>query len=122
MSDTEATVLSKVRLAIARYATVFRNNCGAYKSPAGHWLQYGVANPGGSDLIGFRPVEITPDMVGSTIAQFVAIECKSAVGKVSPDQQRFLDLVKKAGGCAGVARSDVDALALVGASSAHKKT
>ena len=121
-SENEATILNKVRLAVAKYATIFRNTSGGYKSPAGHYIQYGLGNPGGSDLIGWRAVEITPDMVGSRIAQFVAIECKSATGKVSPEQQRFIAAVIGAGGAAGVARSPHEALALLGVSSGHTKT
>lgn len=72
-----------------------------------------MSNPGGSDLIGWRSVEITPEMVGQSIAQFVAIECKAASGRVSPDQIRFIEAVKKAGGVAGVVRSPDEATRLL---------
>lgn len=65
---------------------------------------------GMSDTDGWRTVTITPDMVGQRIAQFVAIEVKSGTGRLSPEQESYLGVVKKAGGCAGVVRSleDVD--------------
>lgn len=122
MLDNEATIQSKIRLAIAKHATLHRNNVGAMKTADGRFVRFGVCNPGGSDLIGWRSVKITADMVGKTVAQFVAIECKSATGKVSDDQMRFIAAVKKAGGVAGVTRSDIEALALLGVSSAHTMT
>lgn len=68
---------------------------------------------GGSDLIGWRSVTITPDMVGQQIAVFAAIECKAARGRVSTDQQNFIDAVNRAGGFAGVARSDDEARSIL---------
>lgn len=68
---------------------------------------------GSSDLIGWVSVEITPDMVGRKVAVFSAIEAKAAGGRVSEDQQRFIDAVKAAGGLAGVARSEDEAAAVL---------
>jgi hypothetical protein len=65
---------------------------------------FGLA-PGSSDLIGWRSIEITPDMVGQRVAVFVAIETKSPRGRVTPDQHAFLDTAKRMGALAGVARS-----------------
>ena len=55
---------------------LFRNNCGALKDADGRLIRYGVANPGGSDLIGWRSLTVTPDMVGRKLAVFLAIEVK----------------------------------------------
>ncbi|HKY46170.1 MAG TPA: hypothetical protein VJM50_23970 [Pyrinomonadaceae bacterium] len=60
---------------------------------------------GFSDLFGFLPVVITPDMVGKTIAQFVAIECKSLTGAKREAQVNFINAVTNNGGLAGFARS-----------------
>lgn len=60
---------------------------------------------GSSDLIGWRVLTITPDMVGQTVAQFVALEAKTDTGRVSLDQRNFLDVVERAGGLAVVVRS-----------------
>jgi hypothetical protein len=61
---------------------------------------------GTSDLIGWQAVTITPDMVGRTFAQFVAAEGKAANGKTTPEQEAFIAIVRKAGGLAGVFRSE----------------
>ena len=71
--------------------------------------------PGFSDLFGARPVKITADMVGQTLAVFTAIEVKTKTGRVQMRQERFLDAVSFAGGIAGVARSVDDALIIIGA-------
>ena len=68
-------------------------------------MQFGVGSPGGSDLIGYRRVRVTEEMVGQEIAQFAAVEVKSARGRVKAEQRQFINHVLSAGGVAGVARS-----------------
>ena len=63
---------------------------------------------GSSDLIGFRRVVVTPELVGETLAQFVAIEVKAPRGRLSEAQERFLEFVRSAGGLGIVARSAED--------------
>lgn len=64
---------------------------------------------GMSDLIGWTTVEITPDMVGRKFAVYSAIEVKQKSGRIKPEQQIFIDNVRKHGGFAGVARSAEEA-------------
>lgn len=64
---------------------------------------------GGSDLIGWRSLLITAEMVGARIAQFVGIETKSLRGRATAEQLNFIDVLNRAGGAAGVARSTEDA-------------
>ena len=61
---------------------------------------------GASDLIGWTPVRITPDMVGQTIPVLTAIETKrSKGGRITEDQRHFVEQVIQAGGIAGIANS-----------------
>lgn len=62
---------------------------------------------GSSDLIGWRTVVVTPDMVGRDVALFTAVEAKSRTGRLTVEQQRFLDAVRAAGGI-GVEARDVE--------------
>ena len=58
---------------------------------------------GSGDYIGWRQVQVTPSMVGLTIAQFVSAEAKRADGgRVSPDQETWRRQVNAAGGLAFV--------------------
>jgi hypothetical protein len=68
---------------------------------------------GSSDLIGWKSVEITPDMVGKTVAVFVAVEVKTEKGRVTSEQRNFIDTVNKFGGIAGIARNEDEAVNLV---------
>lgn len=64
--------------------------------------------PGSSDLIGWRTVEITPEMVGRRLAVFVALEVKDK-GGLTDEQGRFLQVLGDAGGIAAEVRSVADA-------------
>ena len=68
-------------------------------------MQFGVGSPGGSDLIGYRRVRVTEEMVGQEIAQFAAVEVKTPKGRGKDEQKRFVDHIVSAGGVAGIARS-----------------
>ena len=68
---------------------------------------------GSSDLIGWTPTEITPEMVGRKLAIFTAVEIKSKGGKASPEQINFIQQVVKAGGIAGIAYTAEEAVNLI---------
>lgn len=74
-------------------------------------LHAGLCN-GSSDLIGWRSVEITPEMVGQRVAVFAGIEVKDG-GRPTDEQAQFIDAVVAAGGIAGVARSPDEAAELL---------
>jgi len=111
----EASVQSLVRLEAAKRGwKLFRNNTGVLLNPKGQPIRFGLCNDSkqlnakfkSGDLIGIRPVVITPDMVGSVIGQFVSIECKhegwrpSASDEHEAAQRAWADLVTQAGGYA----------------------
>lgn len=68
-------------------------------------MTFGVGSPGGSDLVGYRRVTVTPEMVGQEMAVFAAIEVKTPKGRATKDQLRFIEHIRNAGGIAGIARS-----------------
>jgi len=68
-------------------------------------VQFGVGSPGGSDLICYRKVTITPEMVGAEVPIFAAIEVKTAKGRATEQQKAFIEHIRNAGGIAGIARS-----------------
>jgi hypothetical protein len=69
---------------------------------------------GQADLCGWTEVEITPEMVGSTVPVFTAIETKRSKGGVVSDNQiNFVEQVQKAGGIAGVANSAAAAMQIL---------
>jgi hypothetical protein len=56
--------------------------------------------PGSADILG-----VTPD------GRFLAIECKTATGRVTPMQAEFLEDIRRSNGVAFVARSVEDVIA-----------
>jgi len=81
----EAAVQGRVRLEAAQCGLrMWRNNVGALMDERGVPVRYGLANDTkalnkaikSADLIGIRPVFITPAWVGHTIGQFYSRECK----------------------------------------------
>lgn len=106
----ETNIMKSIMLA-PHGCKFFRNNTGAMKDENGRLVRFGLCK-GSSDLIGFRPTVITPEMVGQTVAIFAAIEVKTPTGKPTPEQLHFLERVKALGGIAGIARSPQDVLAI----------
>lgn len=113
--SSEANVQSRVRLAApAAGMRLFRNNVGVLRDERNVPVRYGLANDSpalnkrlkSSDLIGWRRLPITGRMVGSIVAQFVALECKHAGWRFAPGdereeaQRRWLELVLADGGYA----------------------
>lgn len=59
---------------------------------------------GSSDLIGWTRVKIAPEMVGSTVAVFTAVEVKTGRVAMTAEQAAFMQTVNEAGGIARVER------------------
>lgn len=96
---TERNIQALILMALSEAGClVWRQDTGAYKAPDGRLIRYGLCK-GSSDVIG-----VAPD------GQFLAVEVKTAVGRVRPEQEAFIAAVRRAGGRAGVARSVDDAL------------
>lgn len=113
--NSETTLQQQIRLALGTRsdARLFRNQVGSLPDPrTGRLVTFGLAR-GSADLIGWRTVTITPDMVGQRIAVFTSIEVKTPTGRLAPTQQAWLGAVRGAGGIAGVARSVGDAIRIV---------
>lgn len=126
---SEHRIQNEIRLAISGKATLFRNNVAqawvgeVYRpnsiqtvtvSPAdvvirnARILHAGLCE-GSSDLIGWRSLTITPEMVGQTVAVFAALEVKSKTGRATAGQKNFCQRVKEAGGFAGIVKSPDEA-------------
>lgn len=102
MAMTESQLQDRIRLALGSVPglVLWRNNCGT-AGIRGYPIKFGVANPGGSDLIGIYN------------GRFTAVEIKTPTGRQSPDQVRFQKLVESKGGEYVILRSVEDALAWV---------
>ncbi len=95
----ETPILKRIMLRCSRGASrLFRNSRGRYQTKAGHWIRYGLGNPGGSDLIGWHQMTIKPEHIGMTIARFTALEVKQVGEDATEEQQTFGDMVIDAGG------------------------
>ena len=91
-------------------STMFKNNTGKLRDERGNIVTFGLCK-GSSDLIGWTPITVTPDMVGKKIAVFTAIEVKlnkNGKYKATDLQKAFISAVKSAGGFAGVADCNKD--------------
>ena len=115
VANSETKLQQEIRLALGTIPSLrlFRNQVGQLPDPRpGRYVQFGLAK-GSSDLVGFKTIKITPEMIGQEVAQFVSIEIKTERGKLTEVQQNWLQKVHDSGGIVGVARSIQDALKIV---------
>lgn len=119
----EGNIQRTIQLFLSRFQNVrlFRNNVGQ------GWVGQLISNKNGtvtlanarplhaglcdgsSDLIGWKTVEITPEMVGQKIAVFTAVEIKTEKGRPTEAQNNFLSVVNRSGGIGFVARNENEA-------------
>lgn len=117
----ESTNQNQIRLSAAKQGvTLWRNNNGAFEDKNGRWVRYGLANESkkiskhikSSDLIGVKPVIVTPEMIGKIIGVFTAVEVKSSNWRYNPNdertiaQQNYINVVWQNGGLGGFAWDD----------------
>ena len=114
MNKSENRIQNEIRLALSPHGIVLRLNSGKFWQGKRVWsneFQQYV-------LIDLRPVQGCPTgtsdllFVGNNNTSF--IECKDDKGKLRPEQEKFLKIVQSYGHRAGVARSPVDALKIIG--------
>lgn len=110
--NSESAVQAQVRLEASRKGVqLWRNNVGVLTDERGVPVRYGLANDSkqlnavikSGDLIGWRSVLITPQMVGSMIAQFTSRECKRVGWSYKGDareqaQLKWAEVLTAAGG------------------------
>lgn len=104
MNRLEAPILQCTRLEASKHGCrLFRNNRGLFYTKDGRRVKAGLDAEGSSDLIGFVPVTITPDMVGKQVAVFLAVETKregweKPKGETELRQANFINFVNNFGG------------------------
>ena len=92
---------------------LWRNNVGRLQDRTGKWVAYGLC-VSSSDLIGFKSILVTPDMVGCRLAVFVALEGKVGRDRLTQEQTAFIATVETMGGIAGEFRSVEQAREILG--------
>jgi hypothetical protein len=100
---SETNLMRQIMLAVSKLKNVriFRNNTGF---DATNKVRYGLVT-GSSDLIGWKSVTVTHEMVGQQVAVFVALEVKTPKGRATDEQKNFVNVVNAAGGKAAIVRS-----------------
>ena len=101
---TEGDIQRLIMIRLTRFGRIFRNNVGMAYSKKGRPVRFGLCK-GSSDLIGWTEV--------NGIAVFTAVEVKRPIGKPTPEQLQFIEVVRSAGGIAGIARSEDEAEQIV---------
>ena len=98
----ETGIQNAIRMVVSMLkGRVFRNNVGTVRHADGSVFPYGLGT-GTSDLVGWYPVVVTPDMVGRRVAVFLAVEVKKENHKTKSErlakQMHFLEQVVESGG------------------------
>ena len=107
MQNPETKIQNRIMLAMSQKGyLIWRNQVGLFKTLDGRTVNIGIK--GSSDLMAIKPTVITPEMVGQTLAVFVAVEVKTATGRQSEPQKKWQNAVEKLGVKYILARSEND--------------
>ena len=98
----EHRIQNEIRIALADTCIIFRVNVGKGYTPDGRYFDTGVPK-GFSDLFGFRKSD----------GKAVFIEVKTATGRPSAEQLKFIKTMRENGAVAGICRSAEDAVNLI---------
>lgn len=135
---SESAIQNQTRLLMAQMfnSAMYRNNVGAGKIVDNYGVErqirWGLANDSAqlnkviksSDLIGITPMVIGPHHIGRTVGVFTALELKHE-GWTFPNetnkkeyeracaQQKFIDIVRNAGGFAGFVSQPHDIFGII---------
>jgi hypothetical protein len=122
----ESDIQRLIQIELSKHATFFRVNVGQawtgeeviHTAGGGVYLpkarRFSTGLPVGcSDLLGVVPVFITPEMVGQTIGRAAFIEVKTPTGRIRPEQEQFLAVMRSRGAVAGIARSPAEAVKII---------
>lgn len=132
-SISESKILKQVMIELSQFCTLFRNNTGKAWIGKDTYIktkQNVTVNPGdvvirkarrfhaglvngASDIIGWTKVEVTQEMVGTDVCLFSGIEIKSSSGRLTDDQEIFMNKIIESGGISFVARSADEAIILL---------
>lgn len=104
----ESDLLNDIIRALYPWIRLNRANVGSVKTSDGRWFSTGLPK-GFSDLFGTLPAAVT----GLQKAVPVYIEVKIPGGKVSPEQEKFIETELSKGAIAGVCYSADDAYKLI---------
>lgn len=99
---TEADIQNSIRLALSKYAVIFRVNSGKVCMQDGRYFDTGVPN-GYTDLSGFRKSD----------GKAIFIEVKTPAGSLRDTQKQFIGSIEKHPVIIGVCRSAEEAVDLV---------
>lgn len=97
------SILAVVALRYRGKVLLHRNNTGAHTTDGGRFVRYGLG-VGSADLVGV--------LLGG---RYMALECKTKQGRVSPEQTRWLADMRDLGAVAEVVRSVDEACAVIDA-------
>lgn len=99
---SEGALQDAIRVALSSEPdlVLWRNNVGVALHERGARVRYGLA-PGSADL------------VGCLAGRFVALEVKTATGRLSPEQRSWALVVRRFGGFCAVVRSVDEARAAI---------
>ena len=107
MQNPETKIQNRIMMDMSKKGyLVWRNQVGLFKTIDGRTVNIGIK--GSSDLMAIKPTVITPDMVGQTLAVFVAVEVKTATGRQSEPQKKWQKAVEKLGVKYIIARCEDD--------------